>query len=154
MAITVGENGYLTVAEYKTWADGLGYDYSSKTDEQIEQSITISGVYFIDTEYKFKGDKMEQDQLMSLPTDKVSISDIFKGAAQAAYQSLEGKLFIDVSARSEGQVKKQRDKLDVLETETEYVENSQATYTNNTTLITKLLSPYTVYSGGACWGRG
>lgn len=110
--------------------------------------------FTLDTGYKFKVDKVSEDQLMPLPTDKVSISDIFKGAAQSAYQQLEGKLFIDVSARSEGQVKMQRDKLDVLETETQFVENSQATYTNNTTLITKLLSPYTVYSGGACWGRG
>jgi len=154
MAITVGENGYLTVDEYKAWADELKYDYSTKTDAQIEQAIIISSVYFIDTTYKFKGDKVQPDQKMLLPTDEVLITDIRNGAAQAAYQSLEGKLFIDVSARSEGQVKMQRDKLDVLETEVEYVENSQSTYTNNTTLITRLLAPYTRHSGGACWGRG
>ena len=154
MAITVGENGYLTVAEYKAWADEWNKDYAGKSDELIESAITVSGVGFIDTTYKFKGDKLQSDQKMNLPTDTVSIADILNGAAQAAFQQLNGELFVDFAANAKGQVVMESTELDVLKKSVQYAPNTQPTYTYNTTLITRLIAPYTVYSGGACWGRG
>ena len=54
--IDIGVNGYIDVAEFKLWADARGYDYSAKTDQQIEQAITIASVDYIDTRYVFNGD--------------------------------------------------------------------------------------------------
>jgi len=153
MAITVGKNSYLTLTEFKAWADLRLRDYSSFTDAQIEAALVVSSLDFIDPNYKFKGDKLDDDQSMDLPTDKVAIADISSGAAQAAWQALNSQLFISPTANSSGQVTKQRDKLDALETETEYAENTAASYTHDTTQIDRLLGPYTVGNVGGSMAR-
>lgn len=145
MAIVLGENGYISLVDFKAWADARGYDYSAKTDVQIEQAITISGVDFIDTNYDFKGLSVDMTQAMQLPTDEVAIADIKQGAAQATWQQLNGLLFVAQSQTSaSGEVKKVRKKLAELETETEYTERSDLSYTYDTTLIDRLLSRFVV----------
>lgn len=142
MAVTVGVNSYLTLADFKAWADIRTNDYSGFSDEQIEAALVKSSVDFIDINYTFKGVKLDDTQAMLLPTNKVAINDIVNGASQAAWQALNSELFISPTANSSGQVTLQRDKLDVLETETEYSENSAAYYKHDTTQITRLLKPY------------
>ena len=138
MAIILGTNGYISVADFKSWADMRGNDYSAYSDAQIEQAITVSGVDYLDTQYTFKGAALVSGQPMQLPTDLVAIADISKAAAQAAWQQLSDELFVSVTANTNGTVKMQRDKLDVLETETEYSEGTAATFTHNTRLISAL----------------
>lgn len=147
--ITLGTNGYIELSDFKAWADARAYDYSGYTDTQIEAAITVSGVDFIDTTYRFKGSPVSDSQPMQLPTDQVAIVDIKNGAAQAAWQQLQGLLLVaQTAASANGQVIRQMDKLDVLETETEYAEGTQRTTTYNTTLLSRMLAPYTV-AGGA-----
>ena len=132
MAIILGTNGYISVADFKSWADMRGNDYSAYSDAQIEQAITVSGVDYLDTQY-----------------DLVAIVDISKAAAQAAWQQLTSALFVGVTANSSGIVKMQRDKLDALETETEYTEGTAATFTHDTRLISALLKNFVVNVGMA-----
>ena len=148
MAIIVGENSYLTLQEFKGWADLRLNDYSSFTDAQIEAALVKSSLDYIDPNYTFKGAKVDDSQPMSLPTDEVEISDILNGAAQAAWQDLNGELFISPTTNSSGQLKMSREKLDVLETEVEYAENTAYSYTHDTTQIRKLLNPYLAGGGG------
>ena len=150
--IDIGVNGYTDVAEFKLWADARGYDYSAKTDEQIEQAITISGVDYIDSRYRFKGDPVELVQVMQLPTDEVSIADIALAANQAVWQQLNGALFADPAATTgaTGDVTMERKKLDVLETEVQYAPGTRRTFALNNTLIDSLLRKFVV--GGTCMG--
>jgi hypothetical protein len=149
MAITLGTNGYISLSDFKAWADMRGNDYSAYSDTQIEQAITVSGVDYLDTQYVFKGTALVSGQPMQLPTDLVAIADISKAAAQAAWQQLNSELFVGVTANSSGMVKMQRDKLDVLETETEYTEGTAATFTHDTRLIGALLKGFVINVGMA-----
>lgn len=153
MAITVGTNSYLTLAEFKAWADLRVKDYSSFTDAKIEGALVVSSLDFIDPNYKFKGDKADEDQPMNLPTDCVEIADISNGAAQAAWQALNDQLFISPTSTSNGQVTKKRRRLDDLETETEYEQGTASTYAHDTTQIDRLLAPYTVGNIGGNMSR-
>ena len=153
--LTLGENSYITLAAFKSWADARLKDYSSFTDTQIEAAVVVASVDFIDVSYKFKGVALVESQSMQLPTDLVTIENIENAAAQATWQALNNELFISPTANSSGQVIKQRDKLDVLESEVEFAANSAAYYKHSTSLIDGLLRKYTVGSGmgklKACW---
>ena len=90
---------------------------------------------------------------MQLPTDLVAIEDIERGAAQAAWQQVRGYLLIDQSSVSQsGSVTMTKDKLDVLEEERQYAENTERTYTMPTGTIDRLLARYTVSGGSAISG--
>ena len=124
---------------------------SSVTDSPDNVYLDISDLVkdFIDVNYTFNGEPLSDTQPMQLPTDEVTITDIEKGAAQAAWQQLTGVLFVDQSTQSvNGQIKMQRDKLDKLETEVEYTEGTQSTYTLSTQTIDRLLKPYIVGQSG------
>jgi len=153
MAITVGTNTYLSLADFKAWADLRLKDYAAFSDAQIEAALVVGSVDFIDANYNFKGKQVDKVQPMKLPTDLVAITDINSGAAQAAWQALNNELFISPTANSDGMVIKQRDKLDALETETEYSEKSAAYYKHDTTQIDRLLKPYTTGSIGGNMAR-
>ena len=146
--ITLGENAYITLVDFKAWCDLRNYDYAAKSDDDISAAIVRASLDYIDTSYTFKGDKLDSAQPMQLPTDEVAIADIENGAAQASWQALNGELFVDVTAQSKGAVTKERKKLDTLETETEYEESTAPSYTHSTTQIDRFLSPYTVSGYG------
>lgn len=155
MAVTVGTDSYLTLAEFKAQADSLARDYSGFADEQIEAALIESSLFYIDPTYNFKGDKVDEAQAMDLPTNKVSISDISKGAFQAAWQALNNQLFVSPSATANGEVVRERKKLATLEKEVEYRAGSTPTYTYDTSRITLLLKPYTTSQGaGFVVGKG
>lgn len=153
MAVIVGTNSYLTLAEFKAWADLRLKDYSAFSDAQIEAALVVGSVDFIDANYSFKGEILDESQPMKLPTDLVTIANISNGAAQAAWQALNDELFISPTANSAGKVIKQRDKLDVLESEIEFSEKSAAYYKHDTTQIDRLLKPYTTGLIGGNMGR-
>ena len=153
MAIILGENAYIDLATWKAWADQRNYDYSAYTDEDIEGAIVVSSTDYVDINYVFKGTSLDVDQLMQLPTDLVAIEDIERGAAQAAWQQVRGYLLIDQSSVSQsGSVTMTKDKLDVLEEERQYAENTERTYTMPTGTIDRLLARYTVSGGSAISG--
>lgn len=142
MAVTVGTNSYLTLAEFKSQADSLARDYSSYTDAQIEAALIESSLYFIDVTYQFKGTKLVSTQPMALPTSEVAVADVSKGAFQAAWQSLTGTLFINPAEANKSNITKERKKLGTLETETVYSDGATTGYIYDTTRIELLLKPY------------
>lgn len=152
MALTLGTNAYIDLATFKSWCDLRGYDYGTPAgyqDSNIEAAIVRSSVDYIDISYDFKGLPESDTQSMQLPTNEVAIADIENGAAQAAWQELNGLLFVAQSTDSaSGEVKRTMDKLDVLETEVEYVEGSAKTYTYSTTKISRFLAPFVVGGSG------
>lgn len=153
MALTLGANAYISLADWKAWADERVYDYSSYTDSQIEGAIVVASVDFVDANYTFKGGPLDESQVMQLPTDDVAIDDIKKAMGQAVWQQLRGLLLIDAESISQqGQVTKKREKLDVLEEETEYQESSERTYSMPTGTIDRLLKPFVIAGGAGITG--
>ena len=140
---TVGTNSYISLADFKAWADLRAYDYSSYTDAQIEAATVVSAVDYIDPTYKFKGVKLDDSQPMDLPTDEVAIADIENGAAQAAWQQLRGLLFVDDTTQSAGgEIKKEDKQIGTLQKSVEYIEGTAPTTTYNTAKIYDLLKPF------------
>jgi len=144
---TVGTNSYISLTDFKAWADLRAYDYSSYTDDQINAAAVVSAVDFIDPNYEFKGTKLDADQPMDLPTNEVTIADIQNTAAQATWQQLNGVLFVKQSSSSNaGQIKKESKSLGTLSKSVEYVEGTTKNSTYyDTTVIDKLLQPYLAY---------
>lgn len=145
MALTVGENTYLSLADYKAWLDLRNYNYADFDDTQLEASLVVSSLDYIDPNYKFKGQKLDESQLMSLPTDEVSISDIKSGAGQAAWQQLNGYLFVDMTTQSaSGDIQSESKQLATLSKSVTYADGSAKGSTYSTTLIRRFLSPYVI----------
>jgi hypothetical protein len=44
-AVIAGANSFISLADWKTWADSRGYDYSSYTDEQIKAALVKAADY-------------------------------------------------------------------------------------------------------------
>lgn len=150
MALTLGTNTYIELASFKSWCDTFGKDYTSFSDQTIEAMCAETSVYYIDTNYTFKGSKIDDDQSMQLPTDEVSIADIENATALAVWYNLNGWLLVDPSTRSaNGQVTLERKKLDVMEKETEYAERSQSSYRFNTQAVDNAFKPFAVVCGQA-----
>jgi hypothetical protein len=73
MALTV-ENGtgleeadsYISLAFFKQFCDDRGYDYSEKTDPEIEQKLRLATGY-IDSQFRFKGNRAGGIQALEFP---------------------------------------------------------------------------------------
>lgn len=153
MAVTVGTNGYITVTDFKAWADSRGYTYGA--DELVEAAIVVASVDFIDTNYKFRGDPLSPTQEMQLPTNEVAIEDIQNAAAQAAYLQLIGRLFVDPANLGQGgQITSESKKLGTLSTSTSYAEGYQYTTLYPTISIDNLMKKYIVSAGMGTLIRG
>lgn len=146
--ITIGTNGYVTVDEYKAWADARQVNYFDYNDLQIEAAIIIACEDFIDANYTFIGDKVDKDQPMSLPTKDVAIANVTNPVCQVVSLQLTGKLFIDADANASGEVIAKREKVGQIEREFEYSEGSSKTYTNSTSRIDRLMKPFTIGGTG------
>jgi len=150
----VSANCYLSEAELDSYALLRNIDLSSYSTTDKEAAIYISANDFIDALHDFRGVKVDADQGMKLYTDIVTFDiaskDIKNANACTAILQLQGLLFVQTSTDDkDGEVKSQMDKLDVLETKTEYVEGtaiSGGTY--DTTVADKLLRPYLAFGGG------
>lgn len=146
-------NGYISVAYLDTWADERGIDLSAYDSDAKEAAIVTSCLDYMEVFYTFKGDPLEEDQALQLPTDEVTINAKIKQAsAQAAYYQLQGTLIIDHATSNTAEVKRLREKVDVIEQETEYVEGTRNTYKVNTPIIDRLLKPYLVVGSGGFGG--
>lgn len=146
-------NSYISVAELDSWADDRGYDLSAYTTANKEAALITSTLDFLEVFYTFKGDPLETDQALQLPTDEVTINaKIKQAAAQAAYYQLQGTLLIDHTTSNTAEIKRLKEKVDVIEEETEYVEGTRNTYRVKTPTIDKILAPYLVNGGGVFGG--
>ena len=148
MALTLGTNAYITLADFKAWADQRAYNYGID-DAAIEAAIVIASVDFIDTKYTFKGESVSDSQAMQLPTDEVAIADIENAAAQAAWLQFKGRLFVDPTAIvQQGQVVSESKSVGPLDKSVTYKDGFQYTTTYPTASVDNMIRPYTISAGG------
>lgn len=136
MAITVGTDAYISLADYKDWADARGYTYGA--DDVVEAAIVIA-TDFMDATYTFRGASLSGSQPLQLPTDKVAIVDIEKAIAQAVYLQLLGRLTVDPSTLTTAAITGESKQVGSLATSTSYAERATYTTTYPTTSVDKLL---------------
>ena len=144
-------NAYIDVAYFDSYAALRAIDVTSYDTAAKEAAIITCTIDFMDVYYCYKGDPLNDSQSLSLPTDLVGINkDIQNACANGALLHLQGLLLVDTSAINQsGEVKSQQDKLDVLETKTEFVEGTANNYKRTTPIVDKLLSKYLCFGGGA-----
>lgn len=146
-------NGYITAAELDAWASERGIDLSDYDNDDKEAAIVASTLDYLEVFYTFKGDPVDEDQALQLPTDEVTVNAKIKQAsAQAAYYQLQGLLQVDHATSNDAEIKRLREKIDVIEEETEYVEGTRITYKVRTPIIDRLLKPYIVAGSGGFGG--
>lgn len=146
---TIGTDSYLELAAFKDWCASRGYDLANYTDPQIEASFVVSAVDYLDPTFEFKGEKLDANQAMGLPTDEVAIADITSGSAQAAWQQLNGFLFVPMTTQSaNGSVSSESKSVASLSKSVTYEEGTARTNTFSTTLIKNLLKPYVKSGSG------
>lgn len=146
-----GANAFITNAEFKQYATTRAVDISSYSTQQIEGAIVTSSADFISVYYQFKGTVINDDQGLSIPTDKVDITSKIKQAAyEAALLHLKGRLFVQPSdIQAGGNIKRTMKKVGSLETETEYQDGNGYTSKYPTPIIDRLLQTYTAGNGFA-----
>lgn len=120
-----GANAYITVAEFKAYHTDRGNSYAGLSDTVLEQRI-VRATDYIDYSRTWRGDLLEEDQTTEFP--RVDLYDrrnkLVEGVPQpikdaCAEYALRTELWVDAPAVAAG-IKRERVKLDVLETETEY----------------------------------
>lgn len=137
-------NSYCDLVKFKEYCDTLALDYTEWTDTQIEGALITATTLFIDIEYQFKGVQLNPDQALQLPTDTVSINAmVIAATVHCAIFHLNGVL---LPSGNDGLIKRVKEKIDVIETETEY---QDGTYTKQSfSMIDGLLRKYTVSGQG------
>ena len=142
-------NAYIDVAFLDNYAEFI-YDITALTTEQKEAAIVKTTMNYIDVNYEFAGSPLNPLQALQFPTDLHSIDNkIRRAVADAVIVELKGELFLTIDPT--GKIKSVMSKLDVLEKETVYQDNT-STYQSSfgkTPTTDKLLNPYLSYSGGA-----
>ena len=73
MALTVEDgtglssaDAYISVADFKTFCDNRGYDYSAFADSVIEQKIRLATEY-IDGSWRYRGTRASETQALEFP---------------------------------------------------------------------------------------
>ena len=144
MAITLGTDAYISLVDYKAWADARGYAYG--TDAEVEAAIVIA-TDFMDSNYSFRGKPLADNQPLQLPADEVAIADIEKAIAQAVYLQLIGRLTVDPTSLTTAAVVGESRAVGSLSTSTQYAERATYSTTYPTTSVDRLLKGFVV-SGG------
>ena len=109
---------YVSVAEFKSWADQRLKDYSGKTDDQIGAAINAAAE-FMDSEYKFVGYRKDKAQALEWPResawdvrgDKVDgvPNEIKLANSELGFRALSGDLRADPTRDPSGRVVKQKE---------------------------------------------
>lgn len=149
MSITVGVNAYITYAEFTAWADLRGYNITHP-EAKVEEAIVIASLDYIDAMHNFKGELVDDEQAMKLPTDMVSIANIKPAACAAVKMQLDGTLMVEPSTISTaGVVQAEAKSVGDLSKSVTYKSGSAQTYKRVTPLVDALLRPYLLGSMGS-----
>ncbi|CAH9015383.1 head completion adaptor [Vibrio phage 137E35-1] len=145
----VDAQAYIDASYLDGYAALRGEDLTAYSEAQKEAAIYVSVNDFIDVFHTFNGTKLNADQGLSLPTDKVVLTDVAthrdiqEANANAAILQLKSSLFVDTTAAdTNGSIKSASSKVDVIEESTEYFEGTERTVKYNTPIVDRLLRPY------------
>jgi len=147
MAITVGTNTYATYAEYLAWAALRGYVVTA-TEAQVEAALVLASLDYIDANFNFKGDLVDDEQAMKLPTDDVTIAQIKPATLEACKMQLAGLLLVDPSLTSvTGIIESEEKSLEGVGSKSiKYKNGSAQAYKRSVPLVDALLRPYLLTS--------
>lgn len=116
------------------------------TDDEKSAALYIGANDYIDVKYQFAGTVEDETQTLALPTNEVEVTDKVKRAnCEAALLYLNGKLFnTELDVNGAIKVKMSREKLDVLEEESEieYFNSTGQTYLIDHPQVDALLRDY------------
>ena len=140
-------NVYADESDLATAAELEGFDLTPYDAEKQKSALWIAANKYIDRLHEFNGDKVQETQGMKLYTDLVTFADagkdIIQANVEAAILHLQGYLFVAADTQdAKGAVSSQKDKVDVIETETTYEEGTRVRIKYNTSTIDALLAPY------------
>ena len=137
-------DAFISADEFAFYAEQVNNDITSYSAAQIDGAIVTASLYFISVNYDYKGEKLNKDQGLAIPTDIVPLnSDIKRATYLAAILSLQGRLFVDAtSIGKDGSIKLDRKKLNGLEKEQEFYEGTNYTSKYPTTQIDRMLQAY------------
>ena len=77
-SVVANANSYITVAEYKSWADSRGITYG--TDEAVEQGI-LRAMDWFERQF-FIGNKANENQLLQWPRTEALIDGYYADATE------------------------------------------------------------------------
>lgn len=77
-SVVANANSYITVAEYKSWADARGITYG--TDEAVEQGI-LRAMDWFERQF-FIGNKANENQLLQWPRTEALIDGYYADATE------------------------------------------------------------------------
>lgn len=132
--IVAGANGYITLAEFRSyWAD-RDVEFT-QTDAVLDAAI-VTATQHIDLSNNFKGEVTDRNQSLQWPRagatdrngypisgDEMPVA-LKNATAEYAKRVADGTTLSPDTAPSEGTIKRKRSKVDVIEKEIEFDENS------------------------------
>lgn len=117
MALTADVDTYATLAEYRAYAAAFGWTLAG-TDDADEVNLRL-GRRSLDLSYNWKGEKSDDDQPLAFPRDGDDTPQAIKDAQCEMAYLIQGGA--DPMATLEGgAIVRKREKVDVIEEETEY----------------------------------
>tara|TARA_R100000951_G_C2584224_1_gene162889 strand:+ start:108 stop:581 length:474 start_codon:yes stop_codon:yes gene_type:complete len=124
-SIVSGANSYITIANYKSWADDRGISYS--TDSKIEQSIFRAMDWF--ERQMFIGNKANENQPLQWPRTEALIDGYYVDATEIPNQvktALYEVTTVDLAGNSEFNTQDRKtSKEKVGDIEVTYADNSE-----------------------------
>lgn len=118
-----GANSYITLAEFKAWADDRGITYG--TDSKISEQLYRAHDYF--ESLRFKGLKSDENQTMQWPRDQVLV-DGYAVDSNEIPKEVKTSLFELIKIEIDGDSKLAPSEREVL---SEQVDSIKITYKDN-----------------------
>ncbi len=142
-------NALISLETFYSFADSRNANVDGYDSSAIQGAIVTASQDYISVYYCFKGELLNPDQGLALPTTEVTINNKIKQATyEAALLSLNGNLFVNPSSiDSNGAILSESGSLSSMGDSVTYQEGTQYTTTKPTPTVDLLLKPF--ITGGA-----
>ena len=145
---------YLSVADADVIIASRGGDAAWTALDTISKEVQLRlSTEYLDLNYCYVGSVTSTDQSLEWPRQGITGVDsdeiptlLKKALAVLAVDSIGSDLYITEAPSAGGEIKSQFDKLDVLETKTEYFSGGSSSTQNKFTEVDRLVKPLTVNS--------
>lgn len=155
-------NSYVTLAYADQYAVNRNYSGWVSQSDYVKSAAIIKAMDYVDNIFDWKGRKMYKDQALNFPRANIIDDDGFnysgeiperlkKAICEAAFL-VYSQYTLYASQDPNGQIKKDRKKADVVETEKEYFSSSEVTvdYTSAYEALDTLLKGLFKKKGEVC----